>query len=907
MSAAEVRVLGPVTVARDGEPVALAAKHTRLLAALLAVGRPCGIDELVESVWDGPAPASARKLIQVYVSQLRKVLPEGVAIATQQGAYAAELAPDVLDAARFERLLAEMTEARLAPNAGLALSLADRALALWRGRAYGELGYEDFAGAESERLEELRLTAHEERLDALLELGRHESALAEILSFAAANKLRERAHELAMLGLYRCGRQSDALGHFTTYRQELADELGLDPGPVLRELQRRILQHDGTLDVVNDEPTRSALPLPPNPLVGRERDVANLCSLLERRDSRLIVLTGAGGSGKTRLAIEAARQSASTYANGVALVELAPLRDPALVVPSIAQALGVSIDPDDDALDVVARTLEPVEVLLVIDNAEHVRDASPSYAQLVSRAPHVTFLVTSRAVLHVSGEHVFPVAPLREEDSIELFRQRARLLEPSFAVTAANEADVREICRRVDGLPLALELAAPRIRTLTPRALLHRLDARLGVLTGGPRDLPARQHTLQATIAWSVDLLDDHDRDVFARLAVLPGGATLEAAEMVCGADLDSLTALMDDHLVLRGESGDENRFGMLETVREYALELLGTQRHLVELALAEYFAGIAEALRRHAHDEPEERIIIERLVPEIDNVRVALAAAAASGQGDLQVRLAGGLYRYWAYRGPVAEGLEWIERALAADTGSASPARAHALQGAAGLAWLSGDVARAKELAESAIVTALEVGSTWPEGAAHTVLGIVATAEHDYETARYHHLRSLALSEELGLEPVVQKVNLGVIARECSDYEEATALFEEVVAWHREHENFAKLGVALLNLGLVHYELEDHGASRGDFEEARMWLARTGLRGSHAHALQGLAAEEAYESRFESAARLLGEARKQLDDVGSPEDGFANEMVISVKTSSREALGEEAFAVAYAEGLTHD
>src|ERR1044072_4237987 len=229
MAAAELRVLGPIELFDGDDVVALAGKQMRLFAALVAARRPCGIDELVESLWDGSAPASARKLIQIYVSQLRKVLPEGVTIATQQGAYAAELGPGVLDAARFERLVVEMTEARLAPNSGLALSLADRALALWRGRAYGELGYEDFARAESERLEELRLTAHEERLAALLELGRHESALGEVLSFAAANTLRERAHELAMLALYRCGRQSDALDHFTAYRQALADELGLDP------------------------------------------------------------------------------------------------------------------------------------------------------------------------------------------------------------------------------------------------------------------------------------------------------------------------------------------------------------------------------------------------------------------------------------------------------------------------------------------------------------------------------------------------------------------------------------------------------------------------------------------------------------------------------------------------------
>ena len=251
---------------------------------------------------------------------------------------------------------------------------------------------------------------------------------------------------------------------------------------------------------------------------------------------------------------------AGSYANGVVLVELAPLRDPALVVPTIAQALDVSVDADSDPLESVADAIAGHELLLLVDNAEHVRQAAPAYAELVGRVPRLTLLVTSRAVLHVSGEHVFPVAPLDEDDAVELFAQRARLLDPSFELKAANDADVRGICRGVDGLPLAIELAAARIRTLTPRALMQRLDARLSVLTSGPRDLPARQRTLRETIDWSVGLLEDCARTVFVRLAVFPAGATFDAAEKVCGADLDTLAALVDDHLIRREDVDDEPR-----------------------------------------------------------------------------------------------------------------------------------------------------------------------------------------------------------------------------------------------------------------------------------------------------------------------------------------------------------
>lgn len=900
-------MLGPVEVVGDDGPVSLPAKHRRLLAALvLAEGRASGSDELVEAVWDGAPPASARKLVQVYVSQLRKVLPAGLAISTRGSGYALDLPLDRLDAARFERLLDECCAARAAGNAALTLSLADRALALWRGRAYGDLAYEELARAESERLEELRLVALEERLGARLALGRHGETLGEILAFAREHPFRERGHELAMLALYRSGRQSDALEHYASLRARLDEELGLEPGAGLRELQRRILQQDPALDAAApSSDAASALPVSPNPLVGRERELTELVRMLRRRDARLIVLTGAGGSGKTRLALEAAREAASSYANGVVLVELAPLREPALVIRTVAQALDVSVDAGDEPVDVVAGALASLELLLVVDNAEHVREAAASFAELVARGPRVTLLVTSRAVLHVSGEHVFPVTPLSEDDSVELFRQRARSLERSFEITAENEADVREVCRRVDGLPLAIELAAGRIRTLTLRLLRERLDGRLRLLTGGPRDLPARQQTLRETIDWSVGLLDESHRHAFALLALFPGGVTVQAAEAVCGADLDTLEALVDLHLIRRDEVVGEPRFGMLETIREYALELLAGEREQAERALAEYFGVLVDELQVSDPRESIWSFAVERLDPEIDNIRVALSAAEAAGDGELLLRLAGGLWRYWWVRGALGEGLDWIERALALDEeGIATAARATALRGGAGLAWSSGDRERAKELAEAAIPVALETGAKWDEGSAHTVLGIVANNEGDHERARRHHQRSLEISVELGVEPVVEKLNLGVVALDMGEYETALALFEEVLASHRRNERPGGIGFALLNLGLVRYELGEHEASRRDFEEARDCFEAIGFRSHVAYALQGLAAAEANASRFESAARLLGEARRELDDVGSSEGGFAEDLIASLKEQLAMELGVEVFEATYSEGL---
>ena len=675
-------------------------------------------------------------------------------------------------------------------------------------------------------------------------------------------------------------------------------ELGLEPGPALRELQRRILQQDAELEVDAAPAPVGVLPASPNPLVGRARELGELRSLLERRESRLIVLTGAGGSGKTRLALEAARDSAGTFANGAVLVELAPLRDPDLVVSTIASALDIAIDPTEEPLAALAAGLAAQEILLVVDNAEHVRTAAPAFAELVARAPRLTLLVTSRAVLHVSGERVFPVSPLAEDDALELFGQRALLLDPGFERTPENDADAREICARVDCLPLAIELAAARIRTLTPRALRERLDARLRLLTGGPRDLPARQQTLRETIDWSVGLLDESARAVFARLAVFPAGATLDAAEIVCGAELDTLAVLVADHLLRREDASGQPRFGMLETVREYALELLGEERSRVELAMVSYFVDLTDRVESEGGGAVEP---LSQLDAEIDNVRAALIAAERNDASDLRLGLAGSMWRYHWARATLTEGIAEIEKALAASDGRATNRRARALQGAARLVYSLGDLVRAKQLASEAVRVASQTGSTWEECLANTVLGAAANDELDPETAREHHQRSLELAVELGVEPVVQKLNLGIVAFDLGEFEEARELLEDVLASHRRAETPAGIGFALANLGLVRYELGEHEGSRLAFEEARTCFEQVAMRQQVAYTLQGLAAAEAHESRFEEAARLLGEARRELDDIGSPEEKFAAVLIEETKERARAALGDEAFEAAYA------
>jgi predicted ATPase/DNA-binding SARP family transcriptional activator len=688
----EIRVLGPLELIGEHGRVTLgAAKERRLLAALVAeVGKTRSSESLTDAIWGGAPPRSASKLLQVYVSKLRKRLPASAGIRTRGSGYALELDDGMLDSARFERLLEEARGATRAGNPNLAASILGRALALWSGEAYGELADEDFVRAEARRLEELRLVALEERFVAELALGRDAELLAELRRLADSHPLRERLQAQLMLALYRSGRQSEALDHFAATRRHLHDELGLEPGAELRDLQRRILRHDPTLAVApgSGRATSVSLPTPLGPLLGREIELAEIADLLRRDDVRLLVLSGAGGSGKTRLALEAARQNASSFANGAVLVELAPVHDPALVLGAISNALRIEQlrigHVGGDPLEAVAAALRSRELLLLLDNFEHLREAAPILVDLVSQAPHLTVLVTSRVVLHLSGEHVYPVEPLDEDAAVALFAERTREADARFDSGGAEEA-IREICRRVDRLPLAIELAARRIRSRTPAELLAGLELRLPLLTGGPRDLPARQQTLRGTIEWSFDILDELERRDVTRLSVFAGGCTFESAEAVCETTLERLSALVDHNLVVRTSTSRGSRYSMLETIRELASELLESagEADAVRARHAARMLAIAEAA--HLSEDDDEPYDQPAALVERDDLRIALDWAAERDV-ILGLELASALENFWGANAPV-EGMRRLGQLL--DRGIDIPPllRARALRNLAGAA----------------------------------------------------------------------------------------------------------------------------------------------------------------------------------------------------------------------------
>ena len=900
----EFRVLGPLEVERDGTTITIAAPKERALLAylLLNADSAVAVDRIVDALWGSAPPSSAVKLVQLYVSHLRSKLGRA-AIETVPSGYRAQIAPGSLDRVRFEQLLREGREARASGNARLAVAILSRALALWRGPALVDVSHADFAVAEAGRLEDLRLDCAEERLAARLALGEHEDVLAESAKLSAEHPHRERLRGLSMVALYRAGRQVEALEVFRKTREELLDELGLEPGDDLRAVERAILRQDPTLvpTVALSEGGAPELPAAVTALIGRERALRELRELVLRTDVRLVSLVGAGGSGKTRLALALAAESGQFFGNGVAVADLSALRESSLVLPAIAHAVRIGEQPGESLAETLAAWAKGRELLLVVDNFEQLTEAGPALLRFIEASPLLTVVVTSRRVLHLSGEHVFPVEPLEEDAAARLFVERATALEPKSTVSA-DDPDVREICRSLDGLPLAIELAAARTRTLTPGQLRDRLGERLTLLAGGPHDLPARQQTLRDTLDWSAALMSDTERALLARLSVFPSDISLEAALAVTASDVDSLAGLVDSSMLQRESAGSRRRFRMLETVREYALELLGPGRMRAADAHAAYFLELAEGADLRGS---EQGYWLDVLDEERDNLRVTLDHAHSTANADLELRLVVALWRFWWLRGHLAEGRSRIETAIARADAVEPRLRADACRGGAGIAWSQGDLERARELA----LLGLEIADANGDGdislACHTVLGLIARDEGDYERARRHLERSRAIASDLGREgdELVAKMNLGSVAFDAGEHEVAVPLWIDVLDYHRARGTSEGEGIALLNLGLAAYRLGHTNDAQKRFAEAEALFDAIGFREHLAHALQGKAATEAADHRYREAARLLGRAAALLEETGSAAVTFDAALPLEVEAVVRVQLGDGEFASAFSGG----
>jgi predicted ATPase/DNA-binding SARP family transcriptional activator len=694
----EFGILGPLEVRADGRAVPLGGVKPRAVLAVLALhaNRPVSAERLAVALWGEDAPPSAVKTVQVYVARLRKALDDPDRLVTTAGGYCLRVGPGELDAERFERQVADGREA-LAEGRGdhAAAELRD-ALELWRGPPLAELASTPFAPAEIARLEEQHLTAVELRVDADLAAGRHAELVGELQRLKRRHPWRERLHAQLMLALYRSGRQADALEAYRDAREVLVEQLGIEPGAELHDLHEAILAHDPGIAAPAAPPSllrARALPTPPNRTVGRARELVAIGDRLQSASVRLLTLTGPGGVGKTRLALEAARSVEANFADGAHFVSLATVYQAGDVAAAIGRTLGIIVLSGESSSEAMERFLASKHLLLIADNFEHVLGAAPFVGELLTTCHGLTVLATSREPLALHAEQRYAVPPLvlpdlgtphdtqtlAATDAVVLFAERARAHDPQFELDDGNVAAIAEICRRVDGLPLAIELAAARCGLLSPTEIAQRLDAALGALGVGARDAPARQQTLRATIDWSHDLLSDDEKACFARFAVFAGGATVRAAEAITGADLDTLADLVAKNLLVRHEHPDaEPRLGMLETIRAYAVERFksAADREAVRERHFEHFLALAQ---RHATEQAlwsaERNEHLAKLDAESDNLHAALAWAVSEGNAGRALSMAAAISEYWRMRSRFADAVNWIDQALNQPGADAYPA----------------------------------------------------------------------------------------------------------------------------------------------------------------------------------------------------------------------------------------
>jgi predicted ATPase/DNA-binding SARP family transcriptional activator len=1048
----QFRILGRLEVVADGGDLTPARPKQRALLALLILhaNEVVASDRIIDVLWGEKPPSTALTALHGHVSALRKQLGKGT-IETHPSGYLLRVDTARIDVCLFETLL---EEARRERDAGRRATQLREALGLFRGESLADFRYETFAQDEIARLDELRLSALEERIEADLAAGRHGELAPELERLIAAHPVRERLRAQLMLALYRAGRQADALRVYQLGRRALVDELGVEPGPALRKLERQILAQDPALDLqpteqrpgtvtflftdiegstallqdlgeryadaltthrrllrrafarhggseidtqgdaffiafpsardavraahdaqqalaaepwpdrqvrvrigihtcearpteegyvgvgvhraaricaaghggqvlvshtthelLAEEPLEEVslrdlgphrlkdlaqperifqlvaegleegfppldtldgratnLPTQLTPLIGRERELAQVRDRLAADEIRILTLTGSGGTGKTRLALQAAADSLGFFASGTFFVALAPLANAELVLPTIAQVLGLRVPRGQALGQFLADYFAERKLLLVLDNFEHVVAAAPDVARLLAAAPGLKVLATSREPLHVSGERALPVPPLEMpeadagwealavNEAAALFVDRAQAIRPDFDLTEANAPAVAAICRKLDGLPLAIELAAARIPLFPPAALLARLDERLAVLTGGARDRPGRHQTLRATLDWSYELLSAPRRRLFARLAVFAGGWTLEAAETVCDGDLDvvdGLASLIDKSLVRLEGSEEEPRFAMLETIREYGLEKLrqlGEERAVRDrhLAWSLAFAERAEPELRGT----EQKAWLDRLHAELDNFRAALDWSR-SHDPEACLRLASALLEFWVVRADWSEGREWIEQALSVAADIDPAVRMKALRAVAELADVLSDYPSSTRYYEESLEIARALGN--PRGIAEAVRGLAherARVGLPVETQRPLLEEAVEIYRALGDEPSLAR-SLGGIAWTERDLRRGRELKEEALAIYRRLGNRESVGWALLQAGVYAQYVGDFSAAGTAYGEARSIGEELGYTRMIARACDLLGTKALWQGELDEARRF--------------------------------------------------
>lgn len=1054
----EFRILGPLEVRRGDAVLALGGAKQRALLAILLLhaNHVVGRDRLAGLLWGDEPPSTADHVIEVYVSQLRRALePEGApykVLVRKPAGYVLQAEAGEVDATRFAELV---ESARSLAPAEASARLAG-ALEMWRGPALADFADEHFALSEAARLNELRLYAREERIDAELALGRHAVLIGELQALVEEHPLRERLCGQLMLALYRSGRQAEASDVYQRTRERLVDELGMEPGPELREMLKRILQqeafvapapsapagsaplpsgtatflltdiegstrrwdrnpsamrsamaiHDEVLGrVINDhagvqvesgregdsvlavfarasdalacgieiqqelaaqtwpeaaeihvrvaihsgeaelrgghyfgpavyrcarllatghgdqvlltqgahdlvvdaladgvtlrdlgshrlrdlerperifqavapglrsefaplksmDPRRHNLPVSPTGFVGREAELREIRGRLA--SSRMLTLIGGGGTGKTRLALQAAADLLEEFDDGVWLVELAPLREPDLVAQTVAESLGIREEAGRPLIKALSETLRSRRLLVVIDNCEHLIPAVVKIADgLLRDCPHLKLLATSRAALRVNGEAIMRVGPLGEADALSLFADRASAAQPKFRLTPDNTRDAAQICRRVEGIPLAIELAAGRARMMGPAEILSRLQQSFSVLAGGSRSGDSRHETLQAAMEWSYWLLSDTEQRLFRRLSVFSGGFTIDAAESVCGGDdvgsvFEILSQLVDKSLVTPLETEGDTRFSMLETVKDYGLARLAEQQELESLRQrhAAYFGRLVAATRGKI-PSPERKKWLQVLGAEVDNLRSIFESPSA--MPEMTLALACDLTDFWETRGEYREGRARLDAALALSP-RPSRLRAEAMQGAGLLAWAQGDQAAAAEYTRQAL--AMSRQQTDLEGQARCLqqLGQIAVQNEEFAAAGEHLEAALELATAHGYEQIqaLSEWRLGLVALFTTDLDHAGDRFQTSLALSQRLGDGETVAMSHMMLGNIALRQDRLDEARSHLRDSLEIQRVDGSSRTIANLVESLAAVALAEGSTQRALRLGGAA----------------------------------------------
>lgn len=941
MSALWIRALGPLDVMLGGEHISVGGTKQRIVLACLALRANSVVtaDTLVDALWADSPPSKPGPQLQVYIANLRHALEpartKGAAshrLIGRAGGYLLSATEQELDMLQFRERVKSAEAAVEAGDIAEGAECLREAVELFTDPIFPDLADVPPLRPELDKLEETRLNTHQDLIEVELALGRHAELIGEIQVLLAGHPYRERLWAQFVLALYRCGRQAEALAACRKAYRVFSHELGIDPGPQLKDLESLVLRQDPSLAAparANHGRRRQRidnLPAEHTALLGRDAELEEVCALFAMEGCRLLTITGPGGTGKTRLALATAGRLGAGMPDGVCWVDLAPLSDVPQVPLAIASALGLEDWTGSDPLGTTLNFLRSRRLLLVLDNFEHLVEAWTVVADLLSAAPELRILVTSRQPLRIRAEYEYDLAPLAlpqldpplplpalaQVPAVQLFITRSRAVRPLFELGPGNAFTVARICHRLDGLPLAIELAAAQLRERDEQALLHDLEASLSTLRGDLRDLPDRQRTLSAAIAWSYRLLSPAERTLLERLGVFAADPSVEAVRSVldgaCDPDeVDMLLTALSRHSLLhryKDESGI-GRASLLQTIREFARDRLelSDQAASTQQRHAEYYLRLVEELgpRLWGLNQVD---AFHRLRADGADLRKSLVwACGPEGSRDMALRLVGGLWHYWQMVEDLSEPCGVALKLLSETPSAPAELRAPALSGTATLCWILGRSAEAARLHEEALQAFTAAGNAQGVAWSTLCLAVQAMDRNDSAAAQRLAEQAFAMPQASAATRAGALICLSRMEFYVGRHAHALDLCKEALRLARVLGDRLFLGIALTNLAESMEQMGDFSTAEELLLEALTATLDLGAQANIAGYLESLGGIFIHQDRIELAVRVLGAANAYRNDRSYPLSAPELRIVESMLADARTKAGPIRFGLAWAAG----